>query len=41
MDKKQVLQRVKDDGVRFISFQFSDVTGVVNVDAPVEGWKPL
>lgn len=37
MDKKQVLQKVKEDGVRFISFQFSDVTGVVkSVDAPVE-----
>ena len=37
MDKKTVLQRVKDDGVKFISYQFSDVTGKVkSVDAPVE-----
>ena len=37
MDKKEILERVKKDKVKFISFQFSDVTGKVkSVDAPVE-----
>ena len=37
MDKKDILERVKDDDVKFISFQFSDVTGKVkSVEAPVE-----
>lgn len=37
MDEKDVLKRVKEDGVRFVSYQFSDVTGKVkSVDAPVE-----
>ena len=37
MDKKEILERVKKDNVKFISFQFSDVTGKVkSVDAPVE-----
>ena len=37
MDEKDVLKRVKEDGVKFVSFQFSDVTGKVkSVDAPVE-----
>ncbi|HUV16141.1 MAG TPA: glutamine synthetase beta-grasp domain-containing protein, partial [Pelolinea sp.] len=36
MDKKEILERVKADDVKFISFQFSDVTGKVkSVDAPV------
>ncbi|MBM3138271.1 MAG: glutamine synthetase, partial [Chloroflexi bacterium] len=36
MDKKEVMERVKSDDVKFISFQFSDVTGKVkSVDAPV------
>lgn len=36
MDNKEVLKRVKEDDVKFISFQFSDVTGKVkSVDAPV------
>lgn len=36
MDKKEILERVKQDNVKFISFQFSDVTGKVkSVDAPV------
>lgn len=36
MDKKEILERVKADNVKFISFQFSDVTGKVkSVDAPV------
>lgn len=36
MDKKEVLERVKADGVKFISLQFSDVTGSVkSVDIPV------
>ena len=37
MEKKEVLERVQQDDVKFISFQFSDVTGKVkSVDAPVE-----
>jgi len=37
MDKKEILERVKKDNVKFISFQFSDVTGKVkSVDAPVD-----
>ena len=36
MDKKEILERIKADDVKFISFQFSDVTGKVkSVDAPV------
>jgi glutamine synthetase len=36
MDKKDLLKRVKEDGVKFISFQFTDVTGAVkSVDAPI------
>ncbi len=36
MDSKDLLKRVKDDGVKFISYQFTDVTGAVkSVDAPV------
>ena len=37
MDRKELLKKVKDDDVRFISFQFTDVNGVVkSLDAPVE-----
>ncbi len=37
MDKRDVLARVKEDGVRFVSFQFTDVNGSVkSLDAPVE-----
>jgi glutamine synthetase len=36
MEKKELLSRVKEDGVKFISLQFTDVTGVVkSVDIPV------
>ena len=36
MDKKELLERVQVDGVKFISFQFTDVTGTVkSVDAPI------
>ncbi len=36
MDAKDILKRVKEDGVQFISYQFVDVMGVVkSVDAPV------
>jgi glutamine synthetase len=36
MDKKELLARVEADGVKFISFQFTDVTGTVkSLDAPV------
>ena len=35
MDKKELISRVKEDQVRFISLQFTDVTGVVkSVDIP-------
>ena len=35
MDVKAILNRIKDDGVKFVSLQFSDVTGVVkSVDIP-------
>jgi glutamine synthetase len=37
MDHKDLLKRVKDDNVKFISYQFTDVTGAVkSVDAPVK-----
>lgn len=37
MDKKEILERVIQDDVKFISFQFTDVTGKVkSVDMPVE-----
>lgn len=36
MDGKDLLKKVKEDGVKFISLQFSDVTGAVkSVDMPV------
>jgi len=36
MDKKELLERVAEDRVRFISFQFSDVSDTVkSVDAPI------
>jgi glutamine synthetase len=38
MDAKELVKQVKDDGVKFISLQFSDVTGAVkSVDMPVNG----
>ena len=38
MDSKDLLERVKQDEVSFISLQFSDVTGAVkSVDMPVSG----
>ena len=37
MDKQDVLKRVKEDGVHYVSLQFTDVTGTVkSVDAPVK-----
>lgn len=37
MDSKDVLKRVKEDGVKFVSFQFTDVTGSVkSVDTPTK-----
>lgn len=36
MDTKELLKRVQEDGIKFISYQFTDVTGTVkSVDAPV------
>ena len=38
MDEKELIKRVKEDDVKFISLQFSDVTGAVkSVDMPVKG----
>ena len=38
MDTKDLLKRVKEDGIKFISLQFSDVTGAVkSVDMPING----
>ncbi|MBI3738913.1 MAG: glutamine synthetase beta-grasp domain-containing protein, partial [Chloroflexi bacterium] len=38
MDGKDLIARVKEDKVKFISLQFSDVTGAVkSVDMPVGG----
>ena len=38
MDSRDLINRVKDDNVKFISLQFSDVTGSVkSVDMPVAG----
>ena len=37
MDAKELIKRVQEDGIKFISLQFSDVTGVVkSVDMPVK-----
>jgi glutamine synthetase len=36
LEKKELLQRVKEDGVKYISYQFADVNGTVkSLDAPV------
>src|SRR5512147_174417 len=38
MDAKDLLKKVKEDGVKFVSLQFTDVTGAVkSVDMPVSG----
>jgi len=38
MDTNDLLKRVKEDGIKFISLQFSDVTGAVkSVDMPIKG----
>ena len=38
MDAKDLVKQVKDDGVKFISLQFTDVTGSVkSVDMPISG----
>ena len=38
MDAKDLVKRVKEDGVKFISLQFTDVTGSVkSVDMPISG----
>lgn len=38
MDSKDLLKRVKEDGVKFVALQFTDVTGSVkSVDMPVKG----
>ncbi|MDD5370100.1 MAG: type I glutamate--ammonia ligase [Anaerolineaceae bacterium] len=40
MDKHELLERVKEDQVKFISYQFTDVNGVVkSVDAPIQQLK--
>ncbi len=41
MDSNEILARVKEDGVQFISYQFVDVMGAIkSVDAPVSQLKP-
>src|SRR5215207_4070662 len=38
MDDKDLIKRVKEDGVKFFSLQFTDVTGTVkSVDMPISG----
>ena len=38
MDSNELIKQVKEDDVKFISLQFSDVTGAVkSVDMPVNG----
>ena len=38
MDAKDLVKQVKEDGVKFISLQFTDVTGTVkSVDMPISG----
>jgi glutamine synthetase len=38
MDSKDLIKRVKEDGVKFVSLQFTDVTGSVkSVDMPISG----
>jgi len=38
MDKQDVLNRIKEDNVKFVSLQFTDVTGTVkSVDMPIAG----
>ncbi|HKI54408.1 MAG TPA: type I glutamate--ammonia ligase [Anaerolineales bacterium] len=38
MDSKDILNRVKEDDVKFVSLQFTDVTGAVkSVDMPIKG----
>jgi len=38
MDGKDVLNRIKEDNVKFVSLQFTDVTGAVkSVDMPISG----
>ena len=37
MDAKDLLKRVKEDRIKFISYQFTDINGVVkSLDGPVE-----
>ncbi len=36
MNSQDLLARIKEDGVKFVSLQFTDVTGVVkSVDIPI------
>jgi len=36
MNSKDILKRIKEDNIKFISFQFTDVNGVVkSVDGPI------
>jgi glutamine synthetase len=40
MDSKDLLKRIKEDGVKFVSLQFTDVTGTVkSVDMPISASK--
>jgi glutamine synthetase len=41
MDAKELIARVRSDHIKFISYQFTDVTGAVkSVDAPVKQLEP-
>src|SRR4026209_927168 len=42
MDGKDLIKRVKEDEVKFLSLQFTDVTGTVkSVDMPISGLEGL
>jgi glutamine synthetase len=41
MNRSELMKKVKEDGVRFVSFQFTDINGTIkSVDAPVEQLAP-
>ncbi len=41
MNRSELMKKVKEDGVRFVAFQFTDVNGTIkSVDAPVEQLSP-
>src|SRR5512138_739680 len=41
MNRSELMKKVKEDGVRFVSYQFTDINGTIkSVDAPVEQLAP-